>query len=389
MIPVIYNLRSLKVRKASTIASAFGIALVVFVLASSMMLTNGVKKTLGRAGSSDQAIVLRRGSDAELSSSMDDPAHTGIVLSAPGVKKGADGQPMGVRETVVVIAADKVGAQGFSNVTVRGVSDGVYAMRDGVKLIEGRRFQPGSNEVILGKKLVGRFKGLALGQTFELKRNRPATVVGIFDDGGSSFESEVWGDLDSVRAAFNRQGVVSSVRVKLEDASRYDAFEQAIEQDKQLGLEVTREPEFYEKQSEGLALFINTMGTVIAVLFALGAMIGATITMHASVAHRYREVGTLRALGFSKGAILTSFLLESVILAAVGGVIGLAFAQLMGMVDFAMINMVTWSELVFTFEPTPQILANSFKWGAIMGLVGGFFPAFRASRISPIEAMRS
>ena len=389
MIPVIYNLRSLKVRKASTIASAFGIALVVFVLASSMMLTNGVKKTLGRAGSPDQAIVLRRGSDAELSSTMDDPAHTGIVLSAPGVKKGADGQPMGVRETVVVVALDKIGAKGFSNVTVRGVSDGVYAMRDGVKVTQGRRFQPGSNEVIVGSRLIGRFKGLSLGQTFELKRNRPATVVGVFEDGGSSFESEVWGDLDSVRASFNRQGVVSSVRVKLEDASRYDAFEQAIEQDKQLGLEVTREPEFYEKQSENMALFINVMGTVIAVLFALGAMIGATITMHGSVAHRYREVGTLRALGFSKTAILTSFLLESVILATVGGVIGLAFAQLMGLVPFSMINMVTWSELVFTFEPTPELMLRAFIWGGVMGLIGGFFPAFRASRISPIEAMRS
>lgn len=388
MIPVIYNIRSLRVRKASTLASAFGIALVVFVLASAMMLTNGVKKTLGRAGDPLNAIVLRKGSDAELSSGIDEP-QVGMVLSAPGVAKGKNGQPLGVREVVVVMAIDKIGSQGFSNVTLRGVPDNVLEMRGGVKITEGRPFQPGSNEVIVGTKLIGRFKGLTMGQTFELKKNRPATVVGVFDDGGSAFESEVWGDLDTVRAAFGREGVVSSIRVRLEDKAKYDAFEAAVELDKQLGLEARREPEFYEAQSEGLALFINVMGTIIAVLFALGAMIGATITMHAAVAGRYREVGTLRALGFSRTAILSSFLLESVILAVAGGLVGLACAQAMGFVKFSMVNMTSWSELVFTFEASPEILVRSFVWGGIMGLVGGFFPAYRASRISPIEAMRS
>lgn len=388
MIPLIYNVRSLRVRKASTLASAFGIALVVFVLASAMMLTNGVKKTLGRAGSPDAAIVLRKGSDAELSSGIDE-AQVGMILSAPGVAKGSNGQPLGVREIVVVIAIDKIGASGFSNVTVRGVPDNVLEFRKDVKLIQGRPFQPGSNEVIVGTKLIGRFKGLTMGSTFELKKNRPATVVGVFDDGGSAFESEVWGDLDAVRAAFGREGVVSSVRVRLDGPAKFDTFAGAVEEDKQLGLDVTREPEFYEAQSEGLAKFINVMGTIIAVLFALGAMIGATITMHAAVAGRYREVGTLRALGFSRLAIMTSFLIESVILAVAGGVVGLACAQAMGFVKFSMINMTSWSELVFTFEATPEILIRAFVYGGLMGLIGGFFPAFRASRISPIEAMRS
>lgn len=211
----------------------------------------------------------------------------------------------------IVILLDKLGTDGFSNVQIRGVPDNVMTFRPTVHIIEGRPPQPGTDEAIVGKAIAGRFKGLEIGQTFELRKNRPAKVVGIFADGGSSFESEVWADLQNVRSAFGREGLVSSVRVRLQSESKFDAFRTSIEQDPQLGLMVMRESEYYEKQSEGTSLFIKAMGIIIAVFFSFGAMIGVMITMHASVANRQKEIGTLRALGFSRLSILGCFLLQS------------------------------------------------------------------------------
>jgi putative ABC transport system permease protein len=387
MIPVIYNVRSLAVRKATTIASAVGIGLVVFVLASALMLSNGLQKTLGTTGDPKNAIVIRKGSDAELSSGIED-AQVGLIMSAPGVVKDNQGQPLGVKEIVAVIALDKEGATGISNVQVRGVPDNVMAFRPNVKLVSGRPHQPGTDEAIIGKRLVGRFKGLDLGGSFELKKNRPLKVVGVFEDAGSSFESEVWAGVDTVRTSFGREGVVSSVRVRLESETKFDAFEAAIEQDKQLGLEAQRERAYYETQSEGSSAFISILGIVITVFFSIGAIIGAMITMYATVANRQREIGTLRALGFSRSKVLFSFLLEALMLSLLGGGVGILASLGMGVVKFSMINFASWSEIIFTFDPTPGILLFSLGVGGIMGLLGGLAPAIRAARISPIEAMR-
>jgi putative ABC transport system permease protein len=242
--------------------------------------------------------------------------------------------------------------------------------------------------VLIGAGLRGRFKGLDLGQTFELKKNRPAKVVGVFEDQGSSFESEVWADIHSVRQAFGREGYVSSIRVRLDSPSKFDAFKTLVEQNRQLGLLAMRETEYYEKQSEMTATFLTGMGVMIAVFFSLGAMIGAMITMHAQVANRQREIGTLRALGFSRASILFSFLLESMVLALGGGLVGAGASLAMQLVKNKTLNANSWSEIVFTFEPTPQILAGAMIVAAIMGLLGGFMPAVRAARVSPIEAMR-
>jgi len=227
-----------------------------------------------------------------------------------------------------------------------------------------------------------------IGQSFELRKNRPVNVVGVFDDGGSAQESEVWADLNVVRTAFGREGVVSSVRVRLESPSKLDSFKTAIESNRQLDLEVFRESAFMEKQSEGMSIFVKALGYVIAVFFSIGAMIGAMITMHASIANRQREIGTLRALGFSKLSILFAFLLESIALALIGGLLGTAASLLMGMVKFSTMNFATWSEIVFSFEATPAILVKSLVLAAVMGLLGGFFPALRAARMSPVLAMR-
>ncbi len=387
MIPIAYNLRNLAVRKSTTIAAAGGLGLVVFVFASVLMLSNGIERTLGRAARPDVALVMRKGSDAELSSGVEE-VQVGLVLAGKEVAKQPNGQPDGVGEISIVILLDKLGTDGFSNVQIRGVPDNVMTFRPTVHIIEGRPPQPGTDEAIVGKVIAGRFKGLTIGQTFELRKNRPAKVVGIFADGGSSFESEVWADLQNVRSAFGREGMVSSVRVRLQSESKFDAFRTSIEQDPQLGLMVMRESEYYEKQSEGTSLFIKAMGIIIAVFFSFGAMIGAMITMHASVANRQKEIGTLRALGFSRLSILGCFLLESVALALIGGVLGTIASLMMGFVRFSTMNFASWSEIVFTFEPTPEILISSVLAAAIMGLAGGFFPAIRAARMNPIQAMR-
>jgi len=386
MIPLKYNLRSLMVRKRTTFATAFGIALVVFVLASALMLSAGVKKTMANAGRNDVAIVLRKGSDAELGSGVDEP-QVGLVKSLPGVKRDGN-TPIGVGEVVVVLALEKLGADGVTNVQVRGTTEDARKLRPNVKVVDGRLPTPGSDEAMVGVRIRGRFRGVDLGQTFELKKNRPVKVVGVFEDAGSAHESEVWVDLDMLRSTFGREGAVSSVRVLLESPAAFDAFQAAVEQDKRVGLMALRETVYYEKQSENTSLFIGVLGSVIAFFFSLGAMIGATITMYASIANRQREIGTLRALGFSRFAILVSFLFEGVVLSAIGGVLGTLASLGMGTVKFSMINFASWSEMVFKFEATPEVLLTALIAALSMGFVGGFLPAVKAARVSPLEAMR-
>ncbi len=240
----------------------------------------------------------------------------------------------------------------------------------------------------MGSRLAGRFHGIALGSTFELNKNRPVTVVGTFESGGSSFESEIWADLDFMRSAFGRSGAVSSITVQLESKSAYDGFAAAMEHDKQLGLKVLREDVYYEKQSEGTSTFVRFLGTSIVFFFSLGAMIGAMITMYAAVANRRREIGTLRALGFSGGQVLVSFLLEAFFLALIGGFVGAVLSLGMIFIHFSMMNLTTWSEVSFSFEPTTPIVLSAMLAGGMMGFLGGFLPAVRASRTSPLIAMR-
>jgi putative ABC transport system permease protein len=387
MIPVAYNVRNLVVRKASSIAAVVGIALVVATCSSVNMLTNSIHKTLGTSGKRENAIVLRQGSDAELTSGIEEP-QVGALLAKDQVARASTGGSFGVGEVVVVITIDKLGTTGISNVTVRGVPTHVYDFRPEVRIVEGRKAQPGTDEAVVGKAVRGRFKGVELGQEFELKKNRMVKVVGVFEDGGSSFESEVWTDLDTVRTAFGRQGYVSSVRVRLADTSKFDVFKADVESDKKLGLKVEREDVFYEKASSGMAQFIGILGSVIAVFLSFGAMIGAAITMYGQVSSRTKEIGTLRALGFSRISVLLSFLIESSLLALVGGVVGVLLSLCMGFVKFSMISFTSWSELVFKFEPTPGIILSSVVTGVVMGIIGGFFPALRASAVSPHQAMR-
>ena len=255
MIPISYNVRSLMVRKTTTLATAGGIALVVFVLAAALMLSAGVKKTLVAGGRDDNAIVLRKGSGNELSSSIESPT-VSLVLAAPGVKKDETGAPLGTGEIVVVIAQQKLSAEPgqVSNILVRGVTENVFKVRPEVHLIAGRAPKPGTDECLVGKGIAGNFQGMSLGEKFELKKNRPVEVVGIFEAGGSSFESEVWANIETARTSFGREGLVSSVTVRLESAAKLDGFKATVSTDKQLQLETKRETTYYEEQSQGTAI---------------------------------------------------------------------------------------------------------------------------------------
>lgn len=415
MIPVAYNIRSLAARRSTTMAAAIGIALVVFVFASVLMLSNGVKATMQATGSPSNAIIMRKGSQAEMQSGIEE-ASVGILRSSPEVAPAGQGT-LSTAEVVVLITAAKAGtggdkagtggdkagtggdkagtggektgtSGGVTNAVVRGVMPESFALRDKLKIVEGRNFTPGSDEVIVGKGIASRLKGVEIGRELSLKRNRPVKVVGIFSADGSSFESEIWGDLNTVRAIFNRQGSVSSVTLRLKDPSAFEALRMRIASDPRLGLEAKREPTYYEEQSQGLSLFISVLGLVIAVFFSAGAMIGAMITMYGQVAQRSHEIGTLRALGFRRRNILFSFLLVAILLSLAGGGLGILGALGMSFVRFSMISFQSFSELVFRFTPTPMILVVSLLFASVMGLLGGFFPAVRASRVSPVAAMR-
>jgi putative ABC transport system permease protein len=387
MIPLKYNLRSLTVRKTSNLLSVIGVALVVFVLAAALMLSAGIRKTLASSGRDDIAIVIRKGSEAELSSSLEDPL-VGLIASQPGVARH-ENRAVGIGESVLVISLEKVGTAGLTNIQVRGVSPESKLLGRQITMVKGREARPGSDEVVIGKRLEGRFRGMSLGSTFEFRSNRPATVVGVFSAGGSSHESEIFVDHDTLRAAFGRAGNVSSVRVKLESPAAFDGFRAAVENDKRLGLEALTERKYYERLSEGTSLFVSVLGSVIAIFCSLGAMIGAMITMYGAVSNRRREIGTLRALGFPRRQVLLSFLIESLLLAALGGGLGCAGALLVGSVEISMMNFASFSEIVFRLDPTLEALLTALIAAGVMGLIGGLLPAIRAARIPVLDAMRA
>lgn len=387
MIPLKYNLRSLTVRKTSSLLSVIGVALVVFVLAAALMLSAGIRKTLASSGRDDVAIVIRKGSEAELSSSLEDPL-VGLIASQPGVARH-ENRAVGIGESVLVISLEKVGTPGLTNIQVRGVSPESKLLGRQITMVKGREARPGSDEVVIGKRLEGRFRGMTLGSTFEFRSNRPATVVGVFSAGGSSHESEIFVDHDTLRAAFGRAGNVSSVRVKLESPAAFDGFRAAVENDKRLGLEALTERKYYERLSEGTSLFVSVLGSVIAIFCSLGAMIGAMITMYGAVSNRRREIGTLRALGFPRRQVLLSFLIESLVLAALGGGFGCVGALLVGSVEISMMNFASFSEIVFRLDPTPEALVTALIAAGVMGLIGGLLPAIRAARIPVLDAMRA
>jgi ABC-type antimicrobial peptide transport system permease subunit len=385
-IPLSYIARNLWVRRVTTLLTAGGMALVVYVFATVLMMSEGIRATLIATGQPDNVIALRKGAGAEINSGID-RVQASILESLPGIATDAAGQPLITKEPVVLNNLPKRGSGKPSNVTVRGTSERGLQLRPQVQMIEGRMFRPGTSEIVTGKAIATGFQGAGLGETLRFA-GRDWTVVGVFDAGRTGFDSEIWGDAEQMLQAF-RRGAFSSVVFRLADASQFDALKTKLADDPRLTVELKREAVFYAEQSEALAKFISILGTALSVIFSIGAIVGAMITMFAAVASRVGEIGTLRALGFQRGAVLLAFMLESLLLALVGGVIGLAAASLMQTVNISTTNFQTFSELAFQFKLTPAIVWQTLLFSLFMGFVGGFIPAWGAARMKIVDCLRA
>jgi len=384
-IPFSYSFRNLWTRRLTTVLTVGGMALVVFVFAAILMLAEGLRKTLVDTGSYDNVVVIRKGAESEVQSGVE-RAQASIVETQPEVAVGVDGRHLLAKEMVVLINIPKRGSNKPSHVVIRGIKPTSLLLRPQVKLIEGRMPRPGSSEIIAGSSIAKRFRGGGVGENLRFGM-RDWTVSGIFDAGNSGFSSEIWGDADQLMQAFRRP-VFSSVIFKLADSAAFDKVKRRIENDPRLTLEAKREMKYYEDQSEMMAKFLRILGISLTVIFSLGAVIGAMITMYAAVANRTNEIGTLRALGFRRRDILAAFLMESLLLGLIGGCTGLFFASFLQLFTISTMNFQTFSELAFTFALTFEIFYKGLAFALIMGLVGGVLPAFRAARMNIVEALR-
>jgi ABC-type lipoprotein release transport system permease subunit len=385
-IPLSYTWRNLAARKLTTLLTACGMALVVFVFATVLMLEEGLRKAMVDTGSPDNVIVTRRSAGTEVQSLVERD-QAAIVENQPEVAYSIDGARLASKETIVLIALAKRDSNKASNVLIRGVGQKGIELRPQVEIMEGRMFHPGSTEIIAGKNIAERYKGAGVGETLRFAQ-REWTVVGIMDAGKSGFDSEIWGDVDQLMQAFRRP-VYSSVILKLNDAATFPQLKSRIENDPRLTLEAKRESVFYAEQSQVLANFIRYLGMMLSIIFSAGAIIGAMITMYASVANRATEIGTLRALGFRRRNILSAFLVEALMLGAAGGVIGLTMASFMQFFTISTMNWQSFSELAFSFILNLEIILKSFAFALIMGVVGGFLPAARAARLKIVDSLRA
>ena len=390
-IPVYYSLRNLSARKATTALTAGGMALVVFVFTAMQMLDAGLKRTLVQTGSPDNILVIRKGSETEVQSGVT-RSQAAVIESQPEIARRPDGLPLVSKETVVLINLVKRGSAKPSNVVIRGIGEQGLALRR-VQLSEGRMFRPGTSEIVAGASIARQFVGAGIGETLRFGQ-REWTVVGTFDGGGTGYDSEVWGDVEQLMQAFRRTSY-SSVIAKLQSHDNDDGesslrrIDDFIGNDPQLTLQAKRETVFYAEQSKLLSNFLTIFGTALSVIFSIGAVIGATITMYSSVANRITEIGTLRALGFNRREILTTFLIEALALGLFSGVVGVALASLMQSVSFSTTNFQSFAELAFNFTLTPAIAVKALFFACAMGVVGGFLPSVRAARMKIVDALRA
>lgn len=386
-IPFSYIWRSLWARRLTTTLTIGGIALVVFVFAGVLMLSSGITAALVDTGSPDNAIVLRKAATSELVSQVD-RGTAEILETAPEIATGPDGKPLITREVNLIINLNKKNNHAaLGNVTVRGTSPQSLLLRPAVKITRGRMFTFGSHELIVGKNIAERFEGVTMGADV-LFGGDHWTVVGYFDAGGSGFDSEIWTDADQVMQAFNRP-VYSSITFRLKDPGQFDALKARLAADPRTQyIEPKRERDFYREQSANMATFIRILGLVVTIIFSVGAMIGAMITMYAAVANRTVEIGTLRALGFKRRSVLAAFLVESILLAIVGGAIGIVLASGLSWTRVSTVNFASFSEIGFGFALTIWIVIGAFAFALSMGVLGGFLPAVRASRLQIVNALR-
>ena len=386
MIPLSYNVRSILRRRFTAFATAAGLGLVVFVFAAVLMLARGVEETLRSTGLPQNAIILRKGSSSELTSGL--PKEAAKVFAADPSVAIEGGKAMASPELFVIFQLPRVDGNGTANVAFRGFTQDGYQLvrKDQIHLVDGKLPQAGTSEVMIGRAVKGRYQGSQVGQAIKIAR-RDWQVVGLFEANGSGFESEIWADADQIADAMHRTGF-SSLTVRLKGASELAGLKATVDADPRYNLEAKREDTYYEEASGQLAAFIRALGTVIAVFFALGATLGAMITMYAQVASRVREVGTLRALGFRRRAVLGSFLIESVVLSLLGAVAGCGFALLLSTLSFTTTNFSSFTEVKFRFHFALEIAVKATVFAVAMGLFGGLLPAARAARLPIAEATK-
>ena len=386
-IPLVYNLRSVTQRPVSTALTALGIGLVVAVFVAMLALANGFIAALTKTGSADNVLLLRRGADSELSSGIPREA-IGIISASPHIATGADGRPLVSPETYIVINIPRVGGDAFAvaNVVARGVSDKAFEVRRNIKIIQGRRFASGQSEICVGAKLAGRFANVNVGDVLRFS-NRNWSVVCRFTADGSSFESEIWGENEQFQGVF-RGNAFQDVAFRLKDPAGFEDAKRAFLADQRLQVDAHRESEFYANQSQLLGNILRFLAIMITSIMAIGAVFGAVNTMYAAVSSRTPEIAVLLTLGFPPRSVLASFLAESAVIALAGGIIGCLLALPINGVVTSTTNWASFSEVAFAFRVTPQLLAAGIIFAVAMGLVGGFFPARRASRLPVIQALR-
>jgi putative ABC transport system permease protein len=386
-IPIIYNARSVIQRPSSTLFTALGIGLVVAVFIGMLALANGFRAALARTGSDANVLVLRRGADAELSSGISRETAS-LIATSPHVAIGTDGRPMVSPEVFVLVPLPRMGADtnALANVVVRGISDKAWDVRANVRVAEGARPRSGRSEICLGTKLVGRFVGTGIGEKLRFA-GRDWDVVCHFSAGGSAFESEIWGENEQFMPVFRGQ-VFQSVSFRLKDPAAFDEAKRALEADRRLQVDAHRESDFYVQQSAILGSILQILAVLITSIMAVGAIFGAVNTMYASVAGRAPEIAVLLTLGFHPRSVLASFLVESAIIAAIGGVFGCLIALPVNGVVASTTNWASFSEIAFSFRVTPGLLLAGFLFAVVMGVLGGFFPARRAARQPVVQALR-
>jgi len=382
----LFSLRAIPARAGSSIAAAVGIAGVVTVLVGFLSIAEGFRKAMTSSGADDIAIILRSGADSEMTSGLG-REEVRVIADTPGVARNADG-PLTSAELFVIIDLPKRSTATSANVPLRGVEKAATVVRGDIKVIEGRAFEPGKNEIMVGAGAARAFAGLDVGKRIRVGQNE-WDVVGIFTAGGGLPESEIWTDAAVLQPAYNRGDSYQSVYAKLNSAGAFAEFKDALTANPQLKVKVVRQSEYLAEQSTSVTGFIRSIGVFIAVLMALGALFGALNTMYSAVAARTREIATLRALGFGAGPVVFSVMIESLALALIGGSVGALGAYLaFNGFQASTMNWQSFSQVAFAFAVTPALLINAIMWSAIIGLLGGLFPALRAARLPIAAALR-
>ena len=381
-----FGLLSIPQRLGSVIAAVIGIAGVVAVFIGVLSISAGFRRAMAASGGLDSVVVLRTGADTEMVSGLTQE-QTRVIADAPGLARDTNG-PLASAELFVIINLPKRYSGTDANVPMRGVQQPAFQVRDGLRIVEGRSFEWGRNEVIVGAGAARQFAGLEVGSRLRIGRNE-WPVAGIFTARGGAAESEIWTDARVLQSAYNRGDTYQSVYARLESPEAFSRFKDALTTDPRLSTKVLRQSDYYAEQSTAVTKLITSLGVAIATLMAIGAVFGALNTMYSAVAARNREIATLRALGFQSGPVVVSVILESVVLALIGGTLGAAVAY--GVCDGFQTSTINWqsfSQVAFAFVVTPALLLQGILWAVGIGMIGGLFPAIRAARLPIAVALR-